>query len=105
MAKAPSPSERIAVLEKRVRWLDGHRRAISIVLAVIVWFLLSREIAAMFLSDWPGILPALVGALFAAAVWWFIEIGFAWMIAMWETEHEQLTRDRGLPRAQLLRRR
>jgi len=93
---------RIEVLAKRVRWLDRHHRFIAIALAAIVWLVLSRELAAMFQSDWPGVVPAMVGAMFAAAAWWIIEVAFAWTIALWETEHDQLARDKGLPRAQLV---
>ena len=55
------------------------------------------------LVRWP--VAGIVTALLAAIVWWIIEAGFAWLLAMWETEHEQIARDRGLPRAELVRRR
>jgi hypothetical protein len=101
---ASAPPDRIDVLTRRVRWLDRHRRLLSIVLSVVAWFVLSRELAALFQADWPGVGPSLLGGALAAVLWWIIEIAFAWMLAMWETEHDQLARDRGLPRARLVRR-
>jgi hypothetical protein len=32
-------------------------------------------------------------------VWWMIEVGLVYITALWETECDRLTRDRGLPRA------
>ena len=99
---AASPADRLETLAKRVRWLDRYRRLLSISLAVVAWVVISRELAALFGAEWPSIVPGTVGALFATAAWWIIEIAFAWMIALWETEHDKLSRDRGLPRAELL---
>jgi membrane protein YdbS with pleckstrin-like domain len=102
---AAAPADRIETLAKRVRWLDRYRRLLSIPLAVVAWIAISRELAALFGTDWPSVVPGACAALFAAAAWWIIEIGFAWTIALWETEHDKLSRDRGLPRAELLPRR
>jgi hypothetical protein len=96
---------RLDVLARRVRWLDRHRRALSLALAVVVWILLSREIAALFSIDWPSVFMGVVTALFGAIAWWIIEMVFGWLMAMWETEHDRITHDRGLPRAALVRRR
>ena len=97
-----APADRMETLAKRVRWLDRYRRILSISLAVVAWIVISRELAALFGAEWPSVVPGAVGALFAAAAWWIIEIVFAWTIALWETEHDKLSRDRGLPRAELL---
>jgi hypothetical protein len=100
MAAAP---DRIETLAKRVRWLDRYRRALSVTLAVVAWLVISHELAALFGADWPSVVPGIVATLPASAAWWIIEIGFAWTIALWETEHDKLSRDRGLPRAELRR--
>jgi len=100
---APASPERIDVLKRRVRWLERYRRALSIVSAAAIWFVLSRELSAVFGGDWPGVLSSIAGAMFAIAAWWIVEAGFAWVMAFWETEHDRLSRDRGLPRAELLR--
>ena len=83
---------RIEKLASRVGWLDRYRRAIAIVLA-IAWsgLLLHRfddEFGATLLS-----------AMFGLFAWCGIEVGLAWLTALWETECAQLIRDRGLPRA------
>jgi hypothetical protein len=36
-------------------------------------------------------------------VWWIIEVGLVYVTAVWETEHDRLVRDRGLPCAILRR--
>jgi len=36
-------------------------------------------------------------------VWWTIEVGLVHLTALWETEHDRLIRDRGLPRTVVLR--
>ncbi len=102
---AASPADRLETLAKRVRWLDRYRRLLSISLAVLAWLAISHQLAALFGAEWPSVVPGATGALFATAAWWIIEIVFAWMIALWETEHDKLSRDRGLPRAELVRRR
>lgn len=100
-----APVERVDILARRVRWLDRYRRLVSLPLALLAWVLISRELSVLFGGEWPSVIAFAVSALFAAAAWWVIEIAFAWMIAMWETEYDRLSRDRGLPRAILRRRR
>jgi hypothetical protein len=97
--------ERLEQLALRVRWLDRHRRALSIVLAVLLSVLLSYEMAAAFDAPWPSFLVCLVASMFGTLIWWCIEAGLAWLTALWETEHAHLVRDRGLPRAEILQRR
>lgn len=100
---APTPAERIDVLGRRVRWLDRYRRVLSVLFAIAMWIVISRELAAMFGGEWPNPISMIVSILGAIGVWWLIEVVFAWTIALWETEHDRLTRERGLPRAELLR--
>lgn len=97
------PADRIDVLARRVRWLDRYRRALSVPFAIGIWIIVSRYIAGLFEGDWPGVIPGAAAMLFAVTAWWILEIAFAWTIALWETEHDKLSRDRGLPRAQLVR--
>ena len=100
-----APANRLDTLARRVRWLDRLRRALSVVLALVVWIIVSRKLAAYFAMQWPDVVIVVVTALAAAIAWWIIEAGFVWLLAMWETEHDRISRDRGLPRAELLRRR
>lgn len=93
---ANQPIDRLAVLAARVVWLDRYRRAIAITLAFALFVLITYEL---------GFLGGVVSVLFCWAVWWLVEVALAWLTAFWETEHAQLTRDRGLPRAELVRRR
>ena len=74
----------------------------AIFVAFIFSLLLSYELDALFGSDWPSFLGGMVSVVFASATWWLVEVALAWLTAFWETEHAQLTRDRGLPRAELL---
>ena len=100
-----APADRLDVLARRVRWFDRYRRALSIVIAIAVWVVVSRKLSAYFDVKWPNVLAGIVSALVAMLAWAFIEAGFAWVLALWETEHDRISRDRGLPRASLLRRR
>lgn len=100
-----APANRLDVLARRVRWLDRYRRSLSVVLAVVCWVVASRKLTAYFAVQWPDVLAGIVTALFAVVAWWVIEMVFAWVLALWETEHDRISRDRGLPRASLLRRR
>jgi hypothetical protein len=99
------PDERAGVLAARVVWLDRYRRVLAILGATVVFLLLSYELDAIFGAQWPSVLGALVSVLFAAAAWWVVEVALAWITAFWETEHAQIMRDRGLPRAELVQRR
>ncbi len=100
-----APSNRLDVLAQRVRVVDRHRRVLSIAVALVLCGLLSRKVAALFGMEWPSVFLLVVLAPFLGLVWWLVEAGFAWVIALWETEHDRIARDCGLPRAQLLRRR
>ena len=96
-------SPRAATLGRRVRWLDTYRRLISILTAVVFFVLLARELAYLFGPQWSGPITTAVALLFAIAMWWIVEVAFAWVTAYWETEYVHLLRDRGLPAARLLR--
>jgi hypothetical protein len=97
--------DRVDVLAFRVRWLDRYRRALSIIGAVALFLVLSFKLRRL-LGDTSftignTLLPFAVGGL----AWWLFEVAFAWLAAWWETEYDRLTRERGLPRAELVRRR
>lgn len=105
MSDVPAGVERIELLATRVRWLDRYRRAIAICLAVAIGFGTTRELADVLGADWPQV-HAVAMAFFVGVIgWWLIEVGLAWMAAVWETEYDRLIRERGLPRAELLPRR
>jgi hypothetical protein len=44
-----------------------------------------------------------LSVMLGVIVWWVIEVGLVYATALWETEHDRLLRDRGLPRAILRR--
>lgn len=92
-------------LARRVRWLDRYRRKLSLVIAAAFCVLLSRELAQAFDAPWPSFLIGLVSIMFSSLAWWCVEAGLAWLTALWETEHAQIARDRGLPRAEIVQRR
>lgn len=95
-------SERMERLARRVRWLDRYRRQLSVVIAIAFCVLLSRELSQAFDAPWPSLLVCMVSVMFASLFWWCIEAAFAWLTALWETEHAQIVRDRGLPRAEIV---
>lgn len=96
---------RVAQLARRVRWLDRRRRLLSIVAAFAFFIVVSRELSEIFDAPWPNFLLGGATLMFSVAAWWIVEVGFAWLMAVWETEHALLLRDRGLPPARLVRRR
>ncbi|MDB4956146.1 MAG: hypothetical protein JWO36_3715 [Myxococcales bacterium] len=96
---------RIASLAKRVRWIDRYRRAISILVMLIAAPLIMRELTADLGADWPEAHTILLTLVFAVIGWWVLEVGLAWLAAIWETEYDRLTRHPGLPRAELRPRR
>ena len=92
-------------LAARVGWCDRVRRPVAIVIAMIVAPLALYELRAAVEAQWPlaaAIMPCL---MLGAVIWWAIEAGFALLTALWETEHDRLSRAIGLPEARLLRRR
>jgi hypothetical protein len=97
--------DRVDQLARRVRWLDRRRRTLAVIVAFVFFIVVSRELSAMFEAPWPNILLGGATLLFAVGAWWIAEVGFAWLTAVWETEHAQILRDRGLPAARLIVRR
>jgi hypothetical protein len=89
--------DRAEVLVRRVRWLDRYRRPIAVAAAValmlVLWFASSWVLG----SYWPVFHARLLGLFLGGAAWWLIEVGLAWITALWETEADHLLRDRGLP--------
>ena len=95
-------SVRIAQLARRVRWLDRRRRKIAVAIALLAIPLLILKASAALGADWPRFHTVLLSLMGAAFTWCVVEVGLAWLAAMWETQHAVLVRDRGLPRAELL---
>lgn len=93
-------SDRIQILEQRVRWLDSYRRPISVVLALVLGVVVHRGLIPLLGDEW--VLRTIAATPVAAVAWWLIEVALAWVIAIWETEHDRLVRERGLPQARLL---
>lgn len=91
--------ERTESLARRVRWLDRYRRLVAIMAAVMFAPLMIAELAASLGTDWPRVHATALSAMMGIGVWCVVEIGLAWVTAVWETEHSRLLRDRGLPRA------
>jgi hypothetical protein len=95
--------DRIEVLARRVRWLDCYRRGIAIGIAIVLAPFVIHELSSFLGVEWPQFHATLLTLVACVFAWWMIEVGLAWMAALWETECDRLTRDRGLPRAELLR--
>jgi hypothetical protein len=97
------PSRRIGQLAARVRWLDRYRRWIAISAATILSPVLIARAAGELGAEWPQIHATILSVMLGVIVWWVIEVGLAYVTALWETEHDRLLRAHGLPRAVVLR--
>lgn len=86
-----------------MRWLDRFRRWIAISAATIVSPLLIARVADALGADWPQIHATVLSVMLGVIVWWVIEVGLVYITALWETEHDRLLREHGLPRAVVLR--
>jgi hypothetical protein len=99
----PLPRGRVDVLAARVRWLDRYRRALSLVAAALVSPYLMSQVGEALGAEWPPMHATLLAVMLGVIVWWSIEVALVYVTALWETEHDRLARDRGLPRAVLHR--
>jgi hypothetical protein len=99
------PGGRIQTLNRRVRWLDRYRRMLALAAAAVVAPILISRLADALGADWPQLHATVLSAMLGLLVWCTIEVGLVWVTAIWETECDRLSRDRGLPRAQLLQQR
>jgi hypothetical protein len=95
--------DRIEILARRARWLERYRRLIAIASALALSPFIMFRLTSFLGSDWPGVHAVALTGLGAVIAWWVIEVGLAWVTAIWETEHYRLLGQRMLPRAQLLR--
>jgi polyferredoxin len=102
MSDEPSrrlPQQRVDTLAARVRWLDRYRRWLALATASIIAPLLLAQVGDVLGADWPEMHATLLSLMVGVIVWWIIEVGLIYVTALWETEHDRLVRDRGLPRA------
>lgn len=94
---------RVDQLAARVRWLDRYRRRVAISGAALIAPLLIAQVAGVLGADWPQIHATVLSLMLGVIAWWVIEVALVYITALWETEHDRLIRDRGLPRAVLRR--
>ena len=94
-----SALSRIQTLARRVGWLDRHRRKLAIALALLLSPLMISRLGDMLGAEWPRFHATLLAMMLGVCLWCLIEIGLAWVTALWETECAQLMRTRDLPRA------
>lgn len=87
--------ERIDLLARRVRWLDRHRRSVAISTGLSA----SPIIYSQLSPDWPRVHAVALFITCGFVMWWLTEVALAGLAALWETEHNEIARDRGLPRA------
>ncbi len=93
--------DRVDQLAARVCWLDRYRRLLAIAAAAILAPVLIAQVADVLGADWPQIHATVLSVMLGVIVWWVVEVGLVYITALWETEHDLLLRDRGLPRAVL----
>src|SRR5262245_46635913 len=91
--------QRVDTLAARVRWLDRYRRVVALSSAAVIAPILLAQVADVLGADWPEMHATMLSLMLGVIVWWFIEVGLIYVTALWETEHDRLVRDRGLPRA------
>ena len=96
--------DRLELLARRVRWLDRYRRKLAVLAALVLSPLAIAWLARDLNGEWNRGLTLTAGVI-APVTWWIAELAFAWRAASWETEHAQLSRERGLPKAELIVRR
>jgi len=99
------PQKREDTLAARVRWLDRYRRWIALSAAALTAPLLIAQLGDLLGAEWPQLHATLLSLMLGVIVWWIVEVGLVYVTAVWETEHDRLVRDRGLPRAILRLRR
>ena len=58
-----------------------------------------QSVWSVLLADWPEMHATLLSLMVGVIVWWILEVAMIYLTALWETEHDRLIRDRGLPRA------
>lgn len=90
---------RIDLLSRRVQWLDKHHRRLAMAAAAIVAPLLVWSVSNPIADSPTAMLTFMLGVV----IWWVVEIALAGVTATWETECAQIHRDRGLPRATVVR--
>jgi hypothetical protein len=97
-------ASRRSLLAARIRRADRLRRPLAIGLAAVLSPLSLYELREALDADWE-LFPLFVpGLLWAGVIWWGVEAVIAFALAWWETEHDRLSRELGLPPARLVRR-
>ena len=86
-----------------MRWFDRYRHAIAVAIAAGVVVAGVVLVPRALGPDWPVFHARLMAIVGGIALGFAIEIGLAGALAVWEVEHDRLIRDRGLPRAELVR--
>jgi hypothetical protein len=95
---------RLERLGRRVRWLDRWRRLVAIVLTIAIAPFMVLDLVSVLGTDWPAEHTTVLALMLGFLLWCAVEVGLAWITALWETEHARLGRQRGLPRARVIRR-
>jgi len=98
-------ASRLRRLTARVRWFERYRRWVAIAISVGIAPILIAQLGDVLGTNWPLFHSATMAVMVGVAVWWVAEAVLAWLMALWETECDDLSRSRGLPRAELLQRR
>jgi len=95
--------DRADVLVRRVRWLDRYRRWVAIAGASALALTMMFATSWILGRDWPVFHARLLAIMVGVITWWLIEVGLAWVTALWETEADRMLRDRGLPPMRVIR--
>jgi hypothetical protein len=82
-------------LARRVHWLDRYRRWVAIGIVLVLAPLLWTTLAESFGTHYSIVL----GSALLLGLWAILEVVFAYITAVWETEHNAIARSQGLPRA------
>ena len=91
-------------LARRVAWLDRYRRMLALLIGAIAGAAVKWQLTVALGADWPGVHTSALAIIVAFVLWCAVEVGLAWVTAIWETECDRLARTNDLPRAVIVRR-
>src|SRR5262245_58689643 len=96
---------RVEQLSRRIAFLDRRRRPLALLCAALSAPLTIHQIDDVLGADWPRAHAIALTLMAGALLWIAIEIALAYLVAVWETEHDRLLRSPTLPPARLRKRR
>ena len=104
MPREQSDEQQLQKLARRIAWLDRFRRPLAILFAIVVSQLGIWSVFGGWPDDWPRVHLGMLSVMLGFVAWWAIEAALGFVLAIWETDHNKLTKPAELPRAEVVRR-